>query len=178
MEVLDLAGQPADLGRERRRAARAAARGSLSMRPSEGVAMEDERLGRLERDDRRRVRRAVEQRQLAEELARAEGRDDRRLGALVARAATILTEPLARMNSASPGSPWWKIVSPRRKRRTRRARDERVDRRVVAGRRTGRRPQGLADAVVAMSPSGRPCVRIVRATAARHGGHRRAGVLR
>ena len=47
--------------------------------------MEDERLGRLDRDDRRRVRRAVEDRQLAEELARAEDRDDRRLGALVAR---------------------------------------------------------------------------------------------
>ena len=39
----------------------------------------------LDGDDRRRVRGPVEDRQLAEELARSEDRDDRRLGALVAR---------------------------------------------------------------------------------------------
>ena len=33
-----------------------------------------------------------------------------------------MTEPDSMMNSESPGSPWWKIVSPRRKRRTRRLR--------------------------------------------------------
>src|SRR5438034_3410633 len=35
---------------------------------------------------------------------------------------TTLTDPLDRTNKASPGSPWWKIVSPRRNRRTRRTR--------------------------------------------------------
>ena len=32
---------------------------------------------------------------------------------------TILTAPLEMTNSESPGSPWWKIVSPLRNRRTR-----------------------------------------------------------
>ena len=46
--------------------------------------MEDQRLGRLDRHDRGRVRGPVEDRELTEELAGSEDRDDRGLGSLVA----------------------------------------------------------------------------------------------
>ena len=106
VELLDVAGQAPQLARPAREQRAPEARLRLDQLV-ERVAAEDERLGGLDRDDGRRVRRAVEQRELAEE-ARP------RRGAMIAASLpvgdgrTTLTEPLPTMNSASPGSPWWK----------------------------------------------------------------------
>jgi len=84
MEILDVAGQAPDLPRERRKERSSKLRIAVD-EAQELVAVEDERLRRFDRDDRRRVRGAVEDGQLAEELARAEDGHDRWLGALVRR---------------------------------------------------------------------------------------------
>src|SRR4051794_15101268 len=84
MEILDMTRQPADLRGERSEQGTAQSRVTVDQ-VQECVAVEDERLGRLDRDDRGRVRRSVEDRELTEELARAEDRHDRGLRPLVAR---------------------------------------------------------------------------------------------
>ena len=61
--------------------------------------------------------RAVEQGQLAEEVPRSERGQDRLVP--VSEGRVILTAPDMTTNRASPGSPRWKITSPRRKRRDR-----------------------------------------------------------
>ena len=81
VELPDVVGEAAQLADEAREQ-RAPQAGVLVDQAVEGVAAEDERLGGLERDRGGGVLRAVEQGQLAEEVARAEGRDDRALLAL------------------------------------------------------------------------------------------------
>ncbi len=81
MELADVVGEPPEL------ADQAGEEGSPQVRvlvdeAVEGVAAEDEGLGRLERDRGRRVLLAVEQGELAEEVAGIEGGDDRALLAL------------------------------------------------------------------------------------------------
>ena len=81
VELLDVAGEPAQLHDE-----------AGEQRPAEGrlgldqlvepVPAQDERLGRLDRDGRRRVGRTVEEGELAEEVAARQGGDDRALLAL------------------------------------------------------------------------------------------------
>ena len=126
VEVLDVAGQAADLRRERR-----------EERPPQLRLGVDQRRGT--RRDGGRASRSARSRRSSPSAARRRGsparrrtrpgRGSRRSPARRPRrdGRTTLTEPLATMNSASPGSPWWKIVSPLRKRRTRRTADEGVD---------------------------------------------------
>ena len=73
-----MARQPAQLRDEARDEGVAEAL-LLVDQPLERGAAKDEGLRRLEGDRRRRTRRSVEQRQLAEEIAPAEGGDDRAL---------------------------------------------------------------------------------------------------
>ena len=84
MEVVDLAGQPPDLARERGEH-RSAQRGLGVDEAMERVATEDERFDGPDRDRRRGARAAVEQRQLAEEAAPTDGRQDDGFGAFVGR---------------------------------------------------------------------------------------------
>ncbi len=82
VEVLDLGGQPADLGRERRQQRPAELR-LLVDQAIERIPAQHARLDTVQRDRRGRARRTVEQRQLAEEPARPDRGQDRRLGAVV-----------------------------------------------------------------------------------------------
>src|SRR5262245_53514844 len=82
MEIFDMAGEPPDLGRQRSEQ-RPPQLGLVVDQSEEGVALEDERFRRLDGHDRRRMRRAIEERELPEELPGTEDRDDRRLRALV-----------------------------------------------------------------------------------------------
>ena len=84
MEILDLRGEPADLARQRDQ--KGSAQGRLAVDQSvERVAPQDVRRGRVQGDRRRRPWGAIEQRQLAEEAARADRRQDGRLGPLIGR---------------------------------------------------------------------------------------------
>ena len=76
-----MARQAPDLGRERCQQ-RPPQLGLRVDEAEEGVPSENEGLGRLDGDDRRRVGRAVEEGELAEELARPEDGDDGRLRTL------------------------------------------------------------------------------------------------
>ena len=69
VELLDVAGEPAELGDERSEQ-RLAQLGLGLDELLEPVAAQDQRLGRLDRDCGRRVRRTIEQCELAEEVAR------------------------------------------------------------------------------------------------------------
>ena len=84
VEVLHLGGQPADLAGERDEQRPAHLRLLVEER-LEGIAPKDEGRHGVEGDRGRRPRRAVEQRQLPEEPARADGRQDRRVGPVVRR---------------------------------------------------------------------------------------------
>jgi hypothetical protein len=79
VERLHVAGQPAQLPGERPDQ-RAAEPGLRVEQPLEVRSAEDQRLGRLQRDHGRRVRLAVEQRELAEEVSGAQRGEDRGLG--------------------------------------------------------------------------------------------------
>ena len=110
-------GQPPQLAGERcqqgvadRRLGRRSARGT-------GRAAGRRSRSRSSAVARRRARRAVEQRQLAEDVAGAQGA--RMASSPVSDGSEILTSPLTMMNRASPGSPGWKMTSPRRNRRAR-----------------------------------------------------------
>ena len=82
MEVLELGGQSPDLARQRGQQ-RPPDRRVLVEQPIERVAMEHDRLARLDRDGRGRPRAAVEQGELAEEAPGSDGRQDRRLRAVL-----------------------------------------------------------------------------------------------
>ena len=75
VELLDVAGQAAQLGHEAGQQRVAQARITVEQVVEDGPR-EHQRLGRLEGRRGRRVRRAIEQRQLAEEVARPERGDD------------------------------------------------------------------------------------------------------
>ena len=76
VELLDVIGQPAQLAGQGRQQGVAGGRLGVDQQP-ESLARQDQRLGRLEGDRRRRARRPVEQGQLAEEGARPDGGQDR-----------------------------------------------------------------------------------------------------
>ena len=119
VERLDVAREPPELARERpdQRPLDPRLGGE---QPLEVVPAQHERLGGLHRHDRRGVGLAVEHRQLAEEVAGPQRREDRGLAGVAGDGRTTFTAPDAMTWSASPGSPWWNTVSSRRKRRTRR----------------------------------------------------------
>ena len=84
VEILHLGGQSSDLTGERDEQHVAQHRLVVDERV-EGISSQDLRLGRVERHRRRGPSSAVEQRQLPEEAARADGGEDRRLGPVVRR---------------------------------------------------------------------------------------------
>ncbi len=82
VEVLDLRRESTDLARERGQE-RVAERGLRVDQSIEGVPVQDVGRHGLEGDRRRRSRSPIEQRELAEEPARADRRQDRGLGAVI-----------------------------------------------------------------------------------------------
>ena len=111
---------------------------------AEPVARQDDGLGRADRGRTGRPRRSVEQCQLAEHVARRERREDGLLAGL-GRAARSSRRPSTITNSASPGSPRWKITSPRRNRRDAHAGGEPLERLGLEAREERDRPQCIQD---------------------------------
>ena len=175
VQLLDVVRQPAELSGERRQqrvADRRLGREQLAeLRPRQ-----DQRLCRLEGRCGGGSRRAVEQGELAEDVA---GRSVARIASSPASdGSMILIAPLMTMNRASPGSPRWKITSPRRKRRVRIPRPTRSSARRVepgeerdAGQRLGERASH--DHEIHRTARRRPSSDPVRSADSRASRHRR-----